>query len=98
MNYFRVEAGNGLCGCNEKWITATEEDDLNFYEDILQCYSYESGYAGIEYDEDMWAEYDEEDNDSGIGYENAICENSCWEKITEEEFVYLRDEEGWDER
>jgi len=98
MKYFEVHASNSLCGCDEKWITTTEEDDLDFYEDILQQYSYESGYAGSEYDEDIWAEYDDEDNDPVIGYENAICENTYWEEITEEEFVRLRDKEGWDER
>lgn len=98
MKYFKVFASNGCCGCDEEWLTTTEEDDLDFYEDVLQSYSYESGYAGSEYDEDMWAEYDEEDNDPTVGYENAICENTYWEEITEEEFIRLRDEEGWDER
>lgn len=98
MKYFEVHASNGLCGCDEKWVTATEKDDLDFYEDVLQYYSYESGYAGFENDEDEWAENDEEDGDPAVGYENAICEYSSWEEITEEEFVRLRDEEGWDER
>lgn len=98
MKYFEVHASNGLCGCDEEWVTATEKDDLDFYEDVLQQYSYESGYAGMEYDEDEWAENDEEDGDPAVGYENAIGENSSWEEITEEEFARLRDEEGWDER
>ena len=98
MKYFRVHASNGLCGCNEEWITTTEEDDLDFYEDVLGQYSYESGYAGMEYDEDDWAENDEEDNDPVVGYENAISDYSSWEEITKEEFIYLRDEEGLEER
>lgn len=97
MHYFKVIASNGLCGCNDEWLVETEEKDLDFY-DILEQYAYEGGYAGIEYDEDMWAEYDEEDNDSSVGYENAICENTVWDEISEEEFIKLRDEEGWEVR
>jgi len=98
MKYFKVFASNGLCGCDEEWLTVTEKNDLDFYNDVLGQYSYEGGYAGFEYDVDMWAEYDEENNDPNVGYENAICEYSVWEEITEEEFVRLRDEEGLEER
>ena len=87
--YFKVFASNGVCGCDEEWLVETEEEDLDFT-DILEQYSYESGYAG--------AEYDEENDDPDVGYENAICENSSWEEITEEEFIRLRDEGGWEVR
>lgn len=95
MHYFKVFASNGICGCDEEWLVETEKEDLDFYEDILCYYTYECGYAGMEYDEDDWAEYDEEDNDPYVGYENAICENSSWEEISKEEFEMLRDEEDW---
>lgn len=97
MKYFRVFASNGLCTCEEEWITSTEKDDLDFYDDVLGQYSYETGYAGMENDDDYWAECDEE-CDPFDGYENAISEYSYWEEITYEEFIHLRDEEDWEER
>lgn len=97
MKYFKVNASNGLCGCDEEWITTTEKDDLNFWLDVLERYTYEGGYAGIEDDDDMWAEYDA-DEDPEEGYQNAILDNTTWEEITEEEFIYLRDKEGLEER
>ena len=96
MKYFLVKAGNGLCGCDDEWITETEKDELNFDSDVLEAYAYESGYCGMENDSDFWGE-DLWDDDCDPYYD-AIAENSYWEEITEEEFIRLRDEEGWDVR
>lgn len=94
MHYFKVTASNGLCGCDDEWLIETEEEDLDFDSDVLEMYAYESGYAGMENDDDYWGSEDEEyDN-----YYKAIAENSVWDEISEEEFIRLRDEEGWDVR
>lgn len=97
MKYFKVFASNGLCNCEEEWIISTEKDDLDFYDDVLGQYSYESGYAGMENDDDYWTESYEGD-DPLENYEDAIAEYSYWEEITYEEFIHLRDEEDWEER
>ena len=96
MHYFKVTASNGLCGCDDEWLVETEEEDLVFG-DILEAYAYESGYAGMENDDDLWGSENEEDGEYDLYYE-AIAENSVWDEISEEEFIKLRDEEGWDVR
>lgn len=96
MKYFLVYAGNGLCGCDEEWITETEKENLDFCPDVLEMYSYEGGYAGMENDSDFWGE-DLWDDDCDAYYD-AIAENSGWDEISEEEFIRLRDEEGYEVR
>ncbi len=94
MHYFLVNARNSLCGCDESWITETEREDLEFESDILEVYSYADGYAGMENDDDLW-ESEDEDYDP---YYAAIADYSTWDEISEEEFIRLRDEEGYDVR
>ena len=91
MKYFKVEVGNGYCGCDEEWVTETEADDLNFWDDILEQYSYQTGFAGMDEDE-----FDEDE--FGETYEDKICENAFWEEISYDEFIRLQDEEGWEQR
>lgn len=91
MKYFRVEVGNGYCGCDEMWVTETEADDLNFWDDVLEQYSYQSGFAGMDEDE-----FDEDE--FGQTYEDRISENAFWEEISYDEFIRLQDEEGWEQR
>ena len=95
MKYWKVECSNGLCGCDDNFVTTTA-DNYKFTEgDLLEMYVYESGYAGIENDE--WEEKGESD-DAYENYQVAILENSCWDEITKEEYDYLLNEEGWEER
>lgn len=88
MKYWKVEMGNGYCGCNEEFVTRTEGNDLTF-EDCLDMYSYTDGAAGLSPDDE---EFDE------IPYEECISDCTTWEEITEEEYQALIDEDGWEER
>ncbi len=91
MRYLLVEAGNGFCGCNEEYLLEVrdEADDEEIFNDILDTYTYETGAAGLDPDDEEFEDY---------SYEEYIADNSGWEEITEEEFIRLRDEEGYEVR
>lgn len=93
MRYFKVECGNGLCGCNEEWLIATDGHDLEPWM-IYDTYTYAEGYAGQEND---IADYDSEE-EYWEQYEETIHDNMYWEEISEELFHNLIDEEGWEVR
>lgn len=86
--YWKVEMGNGFCGCDEQFLTVTEKNELNFF-DCLDLYNYTDGVTGID------PESDEEFED--YSYEICIADDSHWEEITKEEFDKLFDE-GWEIR
>lgn len=88
MRYWKVEMGNGFCGCDEEFVTKTENNDLTFG-DCLDMYCYADGAAGINPD-------DEEFED--CSYEEYISDNTSWEEIDEEEYQYLVNDEGWEVR
>ena len=88
MKYWKVEMGNGYCGCDEEFVTRTEDNDLTF-EDCLDMYSYTDGAAGLSPNDE---EFDE------IPYEECISDCTTWEEITEEEYQALIDEDWWEER
>lgn len=91
MRYVLVNAGNGFCGCNEDYLLEVrdEANDDEIYTTIMETYSYESGAAGIDPDDEEFEEYP---------YEDYIADNTGWEEITEEEFIRLRDEEDYEVR
>ena len=91
MKYIKVSVGNGYCGCDEEYLLE-ESDGANedeIFDDILGTYSYESGAAGIDPDDEEFEEY---------SYEDCIADNTSWDEIDEEEFIRLRDEENWEVR
>ena len=92
MRYWKVESGNGLCGCDDEWLM--EQNDEPSMGDIMECYTYATGYAG---QENYISDYDDEE-EYWEDYETDIMENTSYEEITEEEFIELRDEEGWEVR
>ena len=90
MIFYRVTMGNGLCGYDEEFLTSSEQD-LNFW-DLLEMYTYTNDTAGIYLEGEECEEFEE------CSYEEWIADNSYWEEISEEEFICLRDEEGWEVR
>lgn len=87
MRYWKVEMGNGYCGCDEQFVTTTEDSVLTF-EDCLDMYAYTDGAAGLSPDDEEFEEY---------SYEEYISENTSWEEIDEEEFQNLVDDD-WEVR
>ena len=87
MIFYRVTMGNGLCGYDEEFLTSSEQD-LNFC-DLLEMYTYTDDTAGRYLEDEEFEEY---------SYEEWIADNTYWEEISEEEFILLRDEEGWEVR
>ena len=98
MRYWKVKCGNGYCGCDEEWLMETENDFELGCHDIYDVYSYADGAAGINPISEEDEDFDEENDISAEEYEADIFENMCWEEISEEEFIELRDEEGWEVR
>ena len=92
MRYFKVECGNGLCGCDEEWLTTTDDSGLEYWM-IYDAYTYSGGYAGQEND---IADYDSEE-EYWEQYDVDIYENMYWEEISEEEYNNLIDD-GWEVR
>lgn len=89
MKYWKVEMSNGYCGCDDNFVTTTNDDrELGFCE-CMDMYIYADGAAGIDPDDEEFLDYP---------YEQNIADNSVWEEITEEEYRNLIDEEDWDER
>lgn len=87
MNYYKVEMGNGYCGFDEEFLC--EMDGKLTFQDCLEMYAYQDGGAGLNPDDEEFDSY---------SYEECIEDSTFWEEITEEEFIHLRDEEGWEVR
>ena len=88
MRYWKVEMGNGHCGCNEEFVTTTEDNDLTF-EDCLDMYTYTDGAAGLNPDDEEFEDY---------SYEEYISDDTSWEEIEEEEYYSLINDEDWEVR
>ena len=88
MKYWKIEMGNGFCGCDEQFLTTTGDDTELTFDDCLQMYSYADGAAGLNPDDEEFEEY---------SYEEYISENTNWEEIDEEEFQNLVDD-SWEVR
>ena len=88
MRYWRIECGNGYCGCDEQWVAEAEEEPT--LDDVLNDYSYTFGCAGLEIGDDESDDITEEDY-----YEN-LCDECCVTEITEEEYWRLRNDEFFD--
>jgi hypothetical protein len=88
MRYWKVEMGNGYCGCDEEFLTTTEDNDLTF-EDCLDMYVYTDGAAGIDPNDEEFEEY---------SYVECISDNTSWEEIEEEEYQSLINDEDWEVR
>lgn len=88
MRYWKVEMGNGYCGCDEEFVTTTEDNDLTF-EDCLDMYAYADGAGGIDPDDEEFEEY---------SYVEYISDNTTWEEIKEEEYQSLINDEYWEVR
>lgn len=96
MKYWKVECSNGFCGCDETWLMESEDDYNLTAEDVIGCYSYESGAAGINPDD---PEFDPESEEfEGETYEDLIYDNLMYEEISKEEFETLKNEELWEVR
>lgn len=93
MRYFVINASNGYCGFEDKWVVKTEDDSWEPSEGgyILDTYVYAEGGGGLD-------PYDGEEYDSYDDYVEDIYDNTVWEEITEEEFNQLLNEEGLEER
>ena len=89
--YILVNAGNGFGGCDEEYLLEMNDNasDREIYDAILDSYTYESGAAGIDPDDEEFEEY---------SYEDCIADNTGWEEISEEEFIRLRDEKDYEVR
>ena len=96
MKYYKVECGNGYCGCNEEWVMFMNDDSTEeeIYDMIYNCYSYVDGFAqdGTQYLngrelEEWWYVYNAQ-----------IWENMSYEEVSEEEYYRLIDVERWEER
>ena len=88
MRYWKVEMGNGYCGCDEEFVTKTNDNEELNFEDCLCMYSYSDGAAGIDLEDEEFEEYTYAD----------IAEDSTWEEITEEEYQFLINERQLEER
>ena len=89
MKYYKVEMGNGYCGCDDNFVVTTNDDTELSFEDCMEMYTYADGAACIDPDDEEFEEY---------SYEEHIAENSFCEEISEEEYRKLVDEESWEER
>lgn len=91
MKYIYVHASNGFCGCDEDFLMTVpkETSDSEIFNEILQCYSYADGAAGMEPDDEFFEEY---------SYEAHIADYTEWDEVTKEEYERLKDEENIEER
>lgn len=90
MKYFSVSCGNGYCSCDEEWLMEGEE--YPECTDVIECYTYNTGAAGISIGDD------EDDDLAEEEYFENMIENISIEEISEEEFINLRDNEYWEVR
>ena len=93
MRYIKAELSNGYCGFDDSFLMEFPEDtsDNTINSDVMENYVYLNGGGGL----DPW---DDEDYDDYDDYLDDIYDYSTWEEITEEEYIKLRDEEGWEVR
>lgn len=96
MRYYKVKCGNGYCGCDEEFLTECD-GELEFM-DILEMYCYTDGAAGLNPMDLDSEDFDPDDDISYDEYLEGIADNTSLEEIDEEEFIRLRDEEGWEAR
>lgn len=57
MRYWKVEMGNGYCGCDEEFVTKTNDNEELNFEDCLCMYSYSDGAASIDLEDEEFEEY-----------------------------------------
>lgn len=100
MRYYKVEFGNGYCGCDDEFVFQQEDDEVsieeNFLEFAMAYYTYAEGAAGIE----VGTEEEVEAGEADMSYEEneqSILDYSYLEEITKEEYDALV-EDGWEER
>lgn len=89
MKYWKVEMSNGYCGCDDNFVTKTEDDTELTFNDCMEMYVYADGAAGIDPDDEEFEEY---------SYEETVSEYSSWEEISEEEYKNLIEQEYLEER
>ena len=89
MRYWKVEMGNGFCGCDEQFLTTTKKDEELDFEDCLEMYNYTDGAANIDPSDEEFEEY---------SYVECISDNTTWEEIEEEEYQSLINNEDWEVR
>lgn len=89
MKYWKVEMNNGYCGCDDNFVTKTDDDTELTFIDCMDMYVYADGAAGIDPDDEEFEE---------CSYEETVSEYSSWEEISEEEYKNLIEQEYWDER
>ena len=89
MKYYKVEMSNGYCGCDDNFVTVVDDDTELSLADCMEMYMYADGAAGIDPNDEEFADY---------LYEENIADNSTWEEISEEEYRKLVDEEYWEKR
>lgn len=93
--YLKVKCGNGYCGCDEEWLIEIDENasDEEIEEEILNTYTYLQGAAGITPKDPDEEEYDPDYDITWEEYEENIAASISWEKISQEEFKRLNEEE-----
>ena len=100
MRYWKVEFGNGFCGCNEEFVYQQEDDEMDveesFLDFIMAYYTYAEGAAGIDIGSDEEVEAGEAEM-TDEEYTQNVLDYSYLEEITREEYDELV-EEGWEER
>ena len=96
--YVKAYMSNGLCGCDEEYVMAIDipeyiTDDniklLHVWDVILENYTYEYGFCGIEtYEEDA----EELGYDLDEWYHECLKDNCCYDTISKEEFDRIVEE------
>lgn len=98
MRYWKVEFGNGYCGCDEEFVYQQDEISIeeNFLDFAMVYYTYAEGAAGIDVgsEEEVKAGEAEITDDE---YMQNIIDYSYIEEITKEEYDELV-ADGWEER
>lgn len=91
MYYYKLNMGNGYCGCDKTYLLKTDRpiDNQDFSDYISTYYPYYGGFAGFDND---W-ESDYEDYDEFLdSYEDSVYENCYYIEIDEAEFEQWVDE------
>jgi hypothetical protein len=97
MRYYKVEFGNGFCGCDEEFVYQQDISIIdNFLDFVMAYYTYAEGAAGIDIGTEEEVEAGEADLTDDEYIEN-ILEYSFVEEITKEQYDELV-EDGWEER
>lgn len=90
MHYYRFHCSNGYCSCDEDYYEKSEkkltENDL-----WIKLADYLSMYSFLEPDETVVDNL--EDEEEVHDYYDRIQECSCWEEISEEEYLENADDE-----